>query len=271
MRLRRAIAVVAALAVAAAIAGAALAVAGGAGSRAPAIWRPTPHTTFQWQLSGRIDLGVKAGFYDVDLFDTPARTVAALHARGRRVACYLSAGTLEDWRPDASRFPPAVVGRRLAGFPDERWLDVRRIDLLGPILVARLDRCAAKGFDAVEADNVDGYTNPTGFPLTAADQLRFDRFLAAAAHARGLSIGLKNDLEQAAALEPDFDWALVEECARFRECGRTRPFVRAGKAVYEVEYGRSPASFCPAARRLGLMAMEKRRTLGAWRRACPRP
>ena len=61
----------------------------------------------------------------------------------------------------------------------------------------------AEGFDGVEADNVDGYANDSGFPLTAADQLRFNRFLARAAHARGLSIGLKNDLGQAAALEPD--------------------------------------------------------------------
>ena len=146
---------------------------------------------------------------------------------------------------------------------------MRRLDALGPILEARLDRCAAKGFDAVEADNVDGYDNRTGFPLSAADQLRFDRFLARAAHARGLSIGLKNDVGQAAALEPDFEWALVEECARFRECERLRPFVRAGKAVFEVEYDRPPAAFCPAARRLGLVGMQKRRTLGAWRRTCP--
>jgi len=236
--------------------------------RAALVWRPSPRTTWQWQLSGRVDTSVRAALFDVDLFDTSLRVVAALHARGRRVACYVSAGSLERWRPDAGRFPAAAVGRPLAGWPGERWLDVRRLDLLAPLLRARLDLCRAKGFDAVEPDNVDGYENATGFPLRAADQLRFNRFLATEAHARGLSIGLKNDVGQAAALEPHFDWALVEECFRYDECERLRPFVRAGKAVFAVEYDRPRAAFCARARGLGLMAVRKRREVGAWRETC---
>ena len=81
-----------------------------------------------------------------------------------------------------------------------------------------MDLCRQRGFDGVEADNVDGYSNATGFPLTAADQLAYNRFLARAAHARGLSIGLKNDLAQVAELEPDFDFAVNEECFAFSEC-----------------------------------------------------
>ena len=34
--------------------------------------------------------------------------------------------------------------------------------------------CARKGFDAVEFDNVDGYQNATGFPLSGADQFRYN-------------------------------------------------------------------------------------------------
>ena len=228
-----------------------------------ALWAPAPGMTWQWQLSGRLDLAVPAQVYDVDLFDTPTSAVTALHARGARVVCYLDAGTLEPDRPDARRFPRATIGARVAGWPRERWLDVRS-RALRPLLERRLDRCAGKGFDAVEADNVDGYANRTGFPLSSADQLRFNRFLAAAAHARGLSIALKNDLAQAAALEPRFDWALVEECVRYRECARTAPFVRAGKAVLAVEYGRA----CPARARAGLTVMLKRRALDAWRAPC---
>jgi hypothetical protein len=232
------------------------------------IWRPAPTTTWQWQLTGTIDQSVDAQMYDVDLFDTPASVVAELHARGRRVVCYLSAGSFEDWRPDAGSFPEAVKGSPLDGWPGERWLDIRRLDVLGPIMERRMDLCREKGFDGVEPDNVDGYANRSGFSLTAADQLAYNRFLAKAAHARGLSVGLKNDLGQVAELEPDFDWALNESCYAYRECGLLSPFVSAGKAVFHVEYDLATSQFCADARGRGFMSMRKTWDLGAWRETC---
>ena len=130
----------------------------------------------------------------------------------------------------------SAAGKTLEDWPDERWLDVRALRTLGPVLKRRLDLCARKGFDGVEADNVDAYANDSGFPLRAAHQLRFNRFLARAAHARGLAIALKNDVDQADELADDFDWALVEECFEYDECERLRPFTAAGKAVWAVEY-----------------------------------
>jgi hypothetical protein len=231
-----------------------------------AAWVPAPHTTWQWQLSGRLDLTVDAQLYDVDLFDTPVSAIEALHARGGRVACYFSAGSYERGRPDSAAFPRSLLGRPLAGWPGERWLDVRRRSVLEPIMRRRLDLCARKGFDSVEADNVDAYANRSGFPVRAADQLRYNRFLARTAHARGLSIALKNDLGQVHALVRDFDWALDEQCFQYDECGRLTPFTRAGKAVMVAEYERS--DFCGPARTLGFMAMLKRVSLDAWRRPC---
>ena len=108
--------------------------------------------------------------------------MAALKAAGRRVICYVNAGAFEEWRPDAKRFPKAVLGKDLDGWPGERWLDIRQWGKLEPILAARFDTCRAKGFDAVEPDNVDGYANDSGFPLTAADQLTFNRRVADLAH-----------------------------------------------------------------------------------------
>jgi hypothetical protein len=235
---------------------------------AKARWIPPPNTTWQWQLTTPVDLSVDAQLFDIDLFDNAASVVGALHARGRHVACYLDAGTLEPGRPDSGDFPASVVGKELPDWPGEHWLDVRRLDVLGPLLERRLDLCRQKGFDAVEPDNVDAYANDSGFPVTAADQLRFNRFLAAAAHARGLSVGLKNDLDQAAALQPAFDWALDEQCFQYHECDRLQPFVRAGKAVFVAEYELDTATFCPAARSAGLMAMRKRLSLDAWRETC---
>ena len=235
---------------------------------APAIWKPKLETSWQWQLTTPVDLGVEAEMYDIDLFDNSASVVEALHARGRKVVCYVSVGTFEPFRSDAARFPAAVKGKPLEDFPNERWLDIRRWDLLGPIIEARLDLCKSKGFDGVEPDNVDGFENDSGFPLAPADQIVFNERVAAAAHARGLSVGLKNDVEQARELAPSFDWALNEQCFQYRECGNLNWFTQAGKAVFQVEYELTPEKFCPQANTLNFNSLRKNYDLDNYRVAC---
>lgn len=44
-------------------------------------------------------------------------------------------------------------------FDDENWLDLRRLDVIAPIMLERLDIMAAKGCDAVEWDNPDVYAH----------------------------------------------------------------------------------------------------------------
>jgi hypothetical protein len=199
------------------------------------IWRPAVGTRWQWQLSGDLDTDVDVDAFDLDLFDAGDAAIAALQAEGRRVICYFSAGTHENWRDDAGAFPESAIGTPLPDWPGERWLDIRD-DGVRETLSARLDLAVERGCDAVEPDNVDGYANDSGFDLVADDQLAFNRWLADEAHARGLSVGLKNDLDQVDALEPSFDWALDEECMAFDECDRLAPFVDAGKAVFHTEY-----------------------------------
>jgi hypothetical protein len=209
--------------------------------------------------------------YDIDLFDASAAVVNSLHAQGRKVVCYVSVGSWEDWRPDASQFPAQVIGNDYAGWPGEKWLDIRQIDLLAPILQARFDQCRAKGFDALEPDNIDGYTNSTGFPLTAQDQLTYNIWLANEAHLRGLSIGLKNDADQVADLLPYFDWALTEDCFDQGWCDQVTPFVAAGKAVFAAEYTDTSLTleqFCPQANAFNFNAILKHRDLDAWRETC---
>jgi hypothetical protein len=133
---------------------------------------------------------------------------------------------------------------------------------------ARLDRCARKGFDGVEFDNVDGYANRTGFPFTGAEQLRYDVWLANQAHRRGLSAALKNDLDQIGKLLPYFDYALDEQCFQYHECSKLKPFLMEHKAVFEVEYALARTAFCPRARSLGFNSMHKHLALGVWRRPC---
>lgn len=232
-------------------------------------WRPRPGVTWQWQLDGRLDTTIRAEVYDIDGFETSSTLVRKLHRLGRRVICYIDAGAYESYRPDAHLFPELVLGKANPQWPGERWLDIRRLDILGPIMVARLTMCARKGFDGVELDEIDGYSNDTGFPLTAADQLSYNRFLALETRRLGLAAGLKNDVEQVSALVRYFDFAVNEQCFQFRECGLLRPFITAGKAVFHVEYAVPLHRFCPTTTRLGFSSMKKHLDLGAWRRPCP--
>jgi hypothetical protein len=231
-------------------------------------WAPDPVTSWQWQLQDAIDTSVDVQMYDVDGFEVSAGTVRTLHDAGRAVVCYISAGSWESFRPDAGDFPNSVKGAG-NGWPGERWLDVRKLRILRPIMRARLDMCDAKGFDAVEFDNVDGHQNRTGFPLTGADQLRYDVFLANEAHRRGMSAVLKNDLGQIRTLLPYFDAALNEQCFQYHECDRLRPFVNAGKGVFTVEYQLELGQFCPQAADLGFNSMRKKLSLRVWRDPCP--
>ncbi len=198
-------------------------------------WTPAIGDTWQWQLSGPVDTRYDVRVYDVDLVDVPQATITRLHAEGRRVVCYFSAGSAENFRPDYASFLPADMGSPLDGWPGERWLDIRSDNVRG-IMRRRLDLAVTKSCDGVEPDNVDGYANSNGLRLTAADQLDYNRFLAAEAHRRGLAVALKNDLDQVAALVGDFDFAVNEQCHEFAECGDLRPFIAAGKPVFNAEY-----------------------------------
>ncbi len=231
-------------------------------------WHPAKGLSWQWQLSGTLDLTVAAQVYDVDAVDTSAAQVAALHAAGRKAICYVDAGSWEAGRPDASRYPAVVLGKVMDGWPDERWVDIRRWDVLGPILSDRFAVCRQKGFDGVEADNVDGYDNDTGFPLTGTDQLTFNRQLATLAHSDGLAIGLKNDLDQVTALAPAFDFAVNEQCVEYSECGVLKTFTAAGKPVFHAEYNLATTTFCPKTVPMGFSSIRKRLSLGAWRQSC---
>ncbi len=232
------------------------------------VWQPAPGTSWQWQLTGDIDTSFDVAMYDIDLFDAPQAVIDELHGNGRIVICYFSAGSWEEWRNDAGDFPETLIGNPLEGWPDERWLDIRQIDLLAPVMNARLDLAVSKQCDGVEPDNVTAYNNDTGFPITAQDQLAYNIWLTEQAHARNLSIGLKNDLEQIPELMDYFDWALNEECYQYDECELLLPFVQAGKAVFGVEYEGNPDEFCPYFNDLNFDWLHKKWDLDAWRVAC---
>jgi hypothetical protein len=238
---------------------------GGGGGGGGDWYKPDLETTWHWQLQpdagGMIRTDYDVDLYDIDLVNVDAAFIAELQGLGRKVICYFSAGSFEAFREDADEFEPAEIGQALEDFIDERWLDIRSANVRR-IMLARLDLAVTKNCDGVEPDNVDAFENDSGFELTAADQLAYNRFLADAAHERGLAVGLKNDVSQIAELVEDFDFALNEQCHQFDECDTVQPFLDAGKPVFNAEYAarfagdpENRAALCATARAQGLRTL----------------
>jgi endo-alpha-1,4-polygalactosaminidase (GH114 family) len=239
-------------------------------------WKPAANTSWHWQLSGALKTTVPATLYDIDLFDVSTATISQLKRNGHKVVCYFSAGSSEDWRSDFSRFSSADKGQAMDEWPGERWVDVRSQNVR-LIMAARLDLAKSKGCDGVEPDNVDGYTNSTGFPLTAQNQIDYNRYLADEAHRRGLAIGLKNDVDQLAALEPYFDFAVNEQCHQYNECSGYAVFTSRNKPVFNAEYAAkyrnntrgARDAMCTAARQLNMRSLVLPLSLdGSYRISC---
>lgn len=231
-------------------------------------WRPGLQTSWQWQLTGKLDTSINVAMYDIDLFDYSAAVIAQLHQAGHKVTCYLDAGAWEPYRPDASSFPEQVKGKMVEGWEEERWLDIRS-NQVRALMLARLDLCKQKGFDSVEFDLINEFENDNGFSLTAKDQLDYNIFLANAAHQRGLSAALKQDPLQVAELVSYYEWGLSEECYTYNECELWLPFIRAGKPVMAVEYDADIQEFCKKANALNFNAMKMPLALdGSFRTPC---
>jgi hypothetical protein len=232
--------------------------------------RPEPFASWQIQLTGNLDTTVDVRIYIADA-GTSAAVIDDLHAAGRIVICYFSAGTQEPFRGDASRFPAATLGEPLASYPDERWIDVRDA-VVRAIMQDRITAAAAAGCDGIEPSGLAAFAMTTGFDFTRADQVGYDRWLADAVHRAGLSIGfVENDAGLAGDLLASFDWTIVWNCLDMG-CPAAGPFVGARKAAFLVEYGDETraAAVCPGARDLGLSAIIKRDgNLDAFRVGCP--
>ncbi|WP_327158873.1 endo alpha-1,4 polygalactosaminidase [Streptomyces tubercidicus] len=200
----------------------------GAGSGTPspspatptAVKPPAANAVFDYQLGG--------AYPPPGTVRAVSRDRTAAPAPGRYNVCYVNAfqtqpddtGSWEDDHPD-------LLLRDAHGDPviDEDWdeplLDISTgakraalMEIVGPWI----DGCAKAGYDAVEPDNLDSYERSDG-KLTAQHAAAFARLLARRAHQRHLAIAQKNTadlLPQRARI--GFDFAVVEECARYKEC-----------------------------------------------------
>jgi hypothetical protein len=232
-------------------------------------WKPVPGTPWQIQFSGTLDTNLDVKAFDLDLFDVDQKAIDSLRSRGIKVICYFSAGSSENWRDDYKALVSAgVIGAKMDGWDGENWLNVKKIDALMPIMEKRMDLAVSRKCDALDLDNVDGYANKNGVGLTYADSLKYNQALAAAAHKRGLAVGLKNDLDQIKELVDLFDFSVNEECFQYNECEMLVPFIKAGKPVFGIEYQSATSSFCSKANSMNLDFLKKQLDLGAKRESC---
>jgi hypothetical protein len=243
---------------------------GGATAQPGSWWRPKPGTSWQWQLTGKLDTSFDVDAYDIDLFNTSRASIEALHAQGRKVICYFDTAYEPD-RPDSKNLE-AYRGNPVDGWPGQYWLDVRDAGVLD-VMQARLAMAQSKGCDGVEADDVDGRSNDPGFPISAADQQSFIKAIADRAHELGMAFGLKNDLEEIDALLSVSDFAINEECFEYDECGELKAFIDADKPVFHVEYtegdlAKKASEICADANKLNFDTLIKHLDLDAPRKSC---
>jgi len=252
-------------------------------------WEPTnsgPNNGPEWQweldhplkVNSAADMGTSATnaagvkssaptVYDIDGIENPASTVAALHQRDDKVVCYIEIGSAGNYYAASDEGIPVTyyqqlkadgdLGKKMSGYP-EYYVNINAASTVAIMESMIRQQCAAKGFDAVEPDIGDSYTDNNGFGITEAQNITYDNTLGEYAHSLGLAWGQKNgdqDASFARGQEPVADFLLTEECNYYKTCSTvTAPYVQAGKLVLNAEYtndwGSSRVSdlrkFCPA-------------------------
>lgn len=200
---------------------------------------PAPGDTWNYVLHNPIanpsKIDTTIAVWGIDLFDNSAATISTMKSKGANVICYFSAGSYEDWRPDASKFIIDDLGNELDGWPGERWADIR-IKNVRDIMLSRLDLAKSKGCNGVDPDNVDGFNNDNGLNLQPADSIDYVTFLANEAHKRGLTVSLKNAGSIIANVIDCVDFSVNEQCHQFTECKDFATFIKHKKPVFQVEY-----------------------------------
>jgi len=240
-------------------------------------FKPQIGNSFEWRLDS-IGLDEVKNYHcniiDIDAFSASKELVAAFHKQGIKVIAYVSVGTIENYRPDAALLPAEVIGNIYPDWPDERFLNIRAINMLKPFIQSRFDMIKEKGFDGIEPDNMDGMYENNGFNLTLEDTHAFCEWIIEEAHKRRLCIGQKNTEELVPLLYTKFDFALTEDIFNSNTQGDYSLYISAGKPVFSAEYTdvMTPTEFstsvCPKAKALHYFAFLKHRDLTRWTYDC---
>jgi hypothetical protein len=217
---------------------------------------PPADAPFDYQIGGDYEPPAGVSVVSRDWF-----AGEPLDGAGSYSICYVNAFQTQPddadvERPDeTSRWPPELVLTELGDDPN--WEGEYVVDLstaatraaAAEHVAPMIDTCAAKGFQAVELDNLDSWTRVEA-PFGQTEAVAYAELLADHAHAAGLAVGQKNAPELGAAISSDavgFDFAIAEECGAFDECtAYTEVF---GDHVIVIEY--SEAGFAAACAAVG--------------------
>ncbi len=153
--------------------------------------------------------------------------------------CYVNAFQTQDDEDDVDRpdersaWPADLVLLELGDDPN--WGGEYLIDISTPekraVAAAWMEpmiaTCAAKGFEAIEPDNLDSWTRFDDTPMEdrvpfgQAEAIAYAELIAGIGHRYGLAVAQKNTVELPAEVARDrigFDFAVAEECGRWDEC-----------------------------------------------------
>lgn len=202
----------------------------------PAIVLPPKPSAIYWQLQGTVPTNRSELVYDIDGFDNSAATFAALNNNRKYTIAYFSAGSWENWRPDANSFPTSIRGNNLDGWPGERWLDIRQVAILKPIMEARVAVAKAKGANAIEWDNLDLFNQNSGFSISQAQTRVWLQMLADITHEAGLAAIFKNTPELSSWAVNIFDGVITEEAYQYSEVSSYSAWYRSSKPMWDIEY-----------------------------------
>lgn len=218
------------------------------GSQAADWSAPPANATFDYQIGGDYPLPDGVSVVSRDWFSGTAPA-------GAYGICYVNAFQTQADEPDVDRpdersnWPAHLVLSALGDDPNwggEYLIDIstaaKRTEAaawVSPMIQA----CAAKGFKGVEFDNLDSWTRFDGTPVAGQvpfglpEAVAYAALLVADAHAKGLAAAQKNSVEltpEEALGQIRFDFAIAEECGRWRECGGYRALY--GNLVFVIEY-----------------------------------
>lgn len=204
---------------------------------APEPVQPPPGVDFDYQLGGDAPLPAGAELvvrqWDGGEADAEAYSV-----------CYVNAfqTEAEPGSPDhVDNWPPGVVKVDLEDpdWPGEHPVDIssnRQRRTAVQFVQARFEECKARGFVAVELDNLDTFTRYPDAGFDRDDAIAYATLLVEEATKLGLAVAQKNTVEllDVGRTEIGFGFAIVEECGVYDEC---QDFVDVYEGrVYDVEY-----------------------------------
>lgn len=258
---------------------------------------PLGNQPWQWELShplrlsnardmgtdDRLPNGAQAPapvLYDIDAIINPPSTISALHAMGKHVVCYIEVGAAGNYYSASEegvattyyqQFEAAgELGKKVAGYP-EYYLNIDSPTTVSIVESMISRQCATKGFDAVETDIDDEYSDNSGFPITKADEESYMTTLADYMHGLGLAWFIKNPDDTgdsyATDMEPLADAVLTEQCNQYHTCGLLSAYV-GHKAVFNAEYSLKTSRFCPSDLALGFNGAKFNKALTGIRKPC---